>query len=212
VGIKSLNDVNATIIREVLESIGGVEMNGYHQFDYDPRRVIAEIVASGLIPEQKSHQYYPTPKELAELAVIFADIQPDDICLEPSAGCGAIAELMPKERTTCIEISTIRAEVLASKDFKVVNKDFLSSAGGISSRAFDKVIMNPPFNQGQWQAHTAAAANLVKNGGKLVAILPSGAKNRLELDGFDVVWHGAYDNKFADASVSVVILVAHKNG
>jgi hypothetical protein len=47
--------------------------------------------------------------------------------------------------------------------------------------------------------------------GKLVAILPSGAKNRDGLlPGFTKEWHGPFDGEFAGTSVSVVMLVANR--
>ena len=61
---------------KVLEMIGGVLIKaGPHkniniwEFDYDPSRVLGEIVASGCIPDYQSHQFYPTPESLAERAV-----------------------------------------------------------------------------------------------------------------------------------------------
>ena len=47
-------------------------------------------------------------------------------------------------------------------------------------------------------------------GGRLVAILPSGAKNKLKLEGFTCEWSPVFDNEFDGASVSVVILKADR--
>ena len=70
---------------KVLEMIGGVLIKaGPHkniniwEFDYDPSRVLGEIVASGCIPDYQSHQFYPTPESLAERAVCEAEIQPGE--------------------------------------------------------------------------------------------------------------------------------------
>lgn len=192
----------------VLESIGGVlGKSGYIEFDYAPSLVIAEVIASGCIPDDKSHQFYPTPDRLAHRVVELAEIEPHHECLEPSAGTGAIADLMPKDRTLCLEISSLRCKVLESKEFRTVQTDFLKFQSG---NKFDRICMNPPFDQGRWKAHLEAAASLVNDGGRIVAILPSGAKNSASLPGFDLTWHGPFDNEFAGASVSVVILVAEK--
>lgn len=207
--IKQRSKETARILREILGSIGGVEKDGYHQFDYDPRKVIAEIVASGLIPDQRSHQFYPTPAELAQIAVDFADIQEDDWCLEPSAGCGAIAELMPTASTTCVEVSKLRSEVLVAKGYHTNTADFIKWADN-ARKCYDKIVMNPPFDQGRWKAHVEAAAELLVGRGRLVAILPSGAKNNLSLKGFDMAWHGPYENMFSGTSISVIILIADK--
>lgn len=69
---------------------------------------------------------------------------------------------------------------------------------------------NPPFDQGRWKAHLEAAGELVKAGGRPVAVLPSGAKNEELLAGFVKHWHGPFDNEFAGTGVSVVVLVASK--
>ena len=74
----------------------------------------------------------------------------------------------------------------------------------------DRIIMNPPFSEGRWQAHTQHAATMVKPGGRLVAILPASAKGKDLLPGFDCTWHGPYDNEFPGTSVSVVILKADR--
>ncbi len=192
----------------VLGSVGGVlGKSGYIEFDYAPSLVIAEVIASGCVPDDKSHQFYPTPDRLAHRVVELAEIEPHHECLEPSAGTGAIADLMPKDRTLCLEISSLRCKVLESKEFRTVQTDFLKFQSG---NKFDRICMNPPFDQGRWKAHLDASASLVNDGGRIVAILPSGAKNSVSLPGFDLTWHGPFDNEFAGASVSVVILVAEK--
>jgi hypothetical protein len=71
--------------------------------------------------------------------------------------------------------------------------------------------MNPPFDRGQWQAHVEHAAGLLNADGRLVAILPSGAPQKLKaLPGCALAWHGPYENQFPGTSVSVVILVAQR--
>lgn len=197
----------------VLESIGGVKSTeGWWQFDYHPGDVIADIVASGCVPDQKAHQFYPTPASLAQRSVDLAEIGLNHECLEPSAGTGGLADLMPTERTTCVEISGLHHKVLEAKGHRVVWNDFLTWASGRAAdgKTFDRIVMNPPFDRGQWQAHVEHAAGLLKQGGRLVAILPSGARNSLTLPGFLLQWHGPFDNQFPGASVSVVILVAER--
>lgn len=189
----------------VLQALGGTPVSHTRwAFDYDPLEAIREIVASGCVPDQKAHQYYPTPERLARIAVDLAEIGDDDTVLEPSAGMGGLADLLPKERTTCVEISQLHCKVLESKNYEVVHGDFLAWNGG----KFNRIVMNPPFSEGRWQAHTEHAVAMLSPGGRLVAILPAGAKNRIDLPGLDCQWHGPYDNEFAGTSVSVVILVA----
>lgn len=202
--------VRAEVAR-ILQSLGAVERrgdNGYQwfEFDYCPDDVILEIVASGCIPDQKAHQFYPTPAELAQRAVELAQIGPRDLCREPSAGMGALADLMPKDRTECVEISPLHCKVLEAKGFRVTQANFLALHTNRS--LFDRIVMNPPFSEGRWQAHLTHAASMLATDGRLVSILPAGAKGKDVLPGFSCEWHGPYDNQFSGTSVSVVILVA----
>ncbi len=204
-------------VEKVLESIGGVKvMAGPHQnvaiweFDYDPTSALDEIIASGCIPDHQSHQYYPTPDNLAELAESILEIGPEHKCLEPSAGQGGLAKYMPADRTTCVEISKLHCKVLEAKGFSVQQADFIEWADTVKYPVFDRVLMNPPFSEKRWLAHVEAAASLVQKGGRLVAILPSGARNRDILPGWDLSWTQVYDNEFGGTSVSVVILKADR--
>src|SRR3546814_723670 len=195
---------------QVMQSIGGVKMGNKHDyvFDYLADSVLEEIVVSGCIPDKKSHQFYPTPLKLARLAVERAEIEPHHHCYEPSAGHGALAELMPKDQTTCIEISQLHCEILKTKGYKTVHADFLTWAPG--QPLADRIVMNPPFSDGRWQAHIHAASELTSPGGRLVAILPSGAKNKNPLKSWNCTFSPVYDGEFSGASVSVVIMVADR--
>lgn len=195
---------------QVLKSLGGVMLdNGISMsFDYAVDEILAEIVISGCVPDSKSHQFYPTPEALARRVVELAEIDGDHSCLEPQAGQGGLAKFMPMERTTCVEISPLHCEILRSKGFSVVEGDFLTWQSG--NAMFDRVVMNPPFNLGRWGDHLHAAAARVAPGGRLVAILPSGAKTRTHLPNWDCVWHGPFENEFTGTSVAVTVLVADK--
>ena len=105
--------------------------------------------------------------------------------------------------THCVEISPLHCKVLEGHGHSVTQADFLAW----SVQQVDRIVMNPPFSEGRWLAHTQHAASLVKPGGKLVAILPASAKGK-DFDGIDCAWHGPYDNEFAGTSISVVILEA----
>lgn len=195
-------------VYRVLETIGGVSVGGHWQFDYDPSAVLDEIVCSGCIPDEKAHQFYPTRPRLASIAIDLADISDDDMVFEPSAGAGGLVDLMPnKHNVVCVEVSKLYTSILESKGYFVHNEDFLKFH---TSCLFDRVVMNPPFSEGRWHAHLDRASGFVCAGGRLVAILPSSAKDKDLLKGFDCEWHGPFDNEFAGTSVSVVILVANK--
>lgn len=195
----------------VLESLGGVrEKTGKQnhieiwRFAYEPAEIIGEILCSGVVPDAQSHQFFPTPESVATRAVDLAKEGATDsmMWLEPSAGTGNLADLMPKGRTLCIEISELHAQILRTKGHQVLAADFLKSP---TDPKYDRVVMNPPFSAGRWQAHLEHAAKLVAPGGRLVAILPASAKDKPLLPGFSVTWSDTIANEFANTTVSVVI-------
>lgn len=197
----------------VLAAIGGVRRQDRHrvwyEFDFDPAPVIGQVIASGCVPDAKSHQYYPTPPTLAARLVDLACIGDTDICLEPSAGTGALADLLPRDRTQCVEVSELHACVLEQKGYLVHRGDFLAFAQTSVDR-YDRIVMNPPFSGGRWQAHVEAAACLLAPGGMIAAILPESARRSLDLPGISMTWSGPYANEFAGTGVSVVMLVGEK--
>jgi hypothetical protein len=199
---------------KALEAIGGVWVKGekgelgscdHWAFDYEPGPVIDQVVCSGCIPDQKSHQFYPTPDVVANAAIESAMVGAADGMkwLEPSAGQGGLADLMPKP--VCVEISALHCEILKAKGHYVEQADFLKWQ--ITGR-YDRIVMNPPYSEGRWQAHIEHAASMLKLGGRLVAILPASAKGKEVLPGLKHEWSQVYDNEFAGTSVSVVILSA----
>jgi len=196
----------------VLESIGGVRQGGksytWFQFPYEPTEALQSIATSGCLPDQQAHQYYPTTEKMAALAVELADIGDEDECAEPSAGQGGIADHMPKDRTTCVEISPLHCAVLRAKGFKTVEADFIGYAEQ-NREKFTVVVMNPPFSEGRAQLHTQSASGMLKAGGRLVAILPASLRGKNILAGnWSVTWSAVYENEFAGTSAAVAILKA----
>lgn len=190
---------------QILESIGGVKSRNAWDFDYPAEPVIQSIVAVGAVPEKVSHQYYPTPPELARQVVDLADVDPNLSALEPSAGQGALAELLHEVCTTqCVEISELHAEVLRAKGLDVECCDFLEWR---PDKKWNRIVMNPPYSEGRWQSHVEHAAELLTACGALVAILPASARDSFDLEGFDVEWHDACCD-FPGVSIDVVIMRA----
>ena len=132
---------------------------------------------------QEGTDYYATPEPIGLKMVEFADIRAGDDVLEPSAGHGAIARWIPEHaKRTAIEPSTalrsrlamvFDGNIIASnfEDLNVVNK-------------FDAIVMNPPFGTGGKTAvdHLAKAATHLRDGGRIVALLPTGPEADKRLD------------------------------
>ena len=191
----------------VLAALGGTPGNGTDwDFNYPVADVLREVIISGCLPDQVAHQYFPTPEKLARIAADLAEIGEHDTVLEPSAGQGDLAEFLPKDRTTCVEISPLHCAVLKAKGFSVDQADFLVWSAFPS---FDCVVMNPPFSEGRAQAHVMHAASMVRPGGRLVAILPASAAGKTWLPGnWSYTWTAVFEREFAGTSAAVVILKA----
>jgi hypothetical protein len=192
---------------EILEFLGGSENDGTWSFSYDVQDVLVKIVRTGCLPEKKSHQYYPTGKALAEKLVELAEITSKDSVLEPSAGQGGLAMFLPKDRTVCIEVNKINCLILTKKGFNAINYDFLLWN---PKDKFSKIVMNPPFSNGSAEAHVRKASSLLKEGGKIVAILPASLRNKTIVEGMNHQWGEVIQNGFEDTGVNVVILELQK--
>lgn len=198
---------------QVMAAIGGAKQpGGYWLFDYEPGEVLGEIGVSGCIPDQRAHQFYPTPAALARVVVELADIGETHAVLEPSAGIGGLANLLPKDRTTCVEVAELNARVLEAKGHNVIRADFIEWANTHEynpASHFDRIVMNPPFSDGRAEAHTRAALQLLRPGGRLVAILPSGMRGK-DLPGVACTWSLPMSGQFPGVSIDVVTLVADR--
>lgn len=225
-----LSSVSGKEAVRVLQMMGGVgdgndDRMRLWRFDYDPLPAIQQIVASGCLPDRVAHQFYPTPESLARICADLALLGTNESTrwLEPSAGQGGLAQFLPKAQLTCVEVSALHCEILRAKGYVVEQADFLQWARAVPARArsFERIVANPPFSDGRALAHLQCAAELVAPGGRLVAILPAGMRNKfqaresgalgaLNLPGFDITLSQLYESEFAQTSVAVVILVADR--
>lgn len=192
--------------REVLMTLGGVPRKDMFVFDYDFGPVLSQVILTGVIPDQKAYQFYPTPRPIAEQVFTLASIEDHHTVLEPSAGMGGLADLLPKENTTLVEIAALNCEVLKAKGFpNIIEADFLQWKPG---RRFDRIIVNPPFTKSQWLHHVEHATELLAEGGRIVAVLPTGARSRDLLPGWSCTWSDPVP--FPGTSIEIVILVAER--
>ena len=115
--------------------------------------------------------FFPTPPGLAARIAEMADIKPGDRVLEPSAGKGDLADAVkaaePGAQIDTVEISDALRKILKAKGHEVVEFDFDDYAPG---PVYDKIVMNPPFSKGRDAAHVRKAYDMLKPGGKLIAI------------------------------------------
>ncbi len=114
--------------------------------------------------------FFPTPQPVIERMLKLAQIDPNDYILEPSAGKGDIADAIRKfgyyYELTVLEISSTLCDILTAKGYHPLQEDFLQHKD-----LYDKIIMNPPFENGQDIDHVRHAYGLLKRKGILVAIM-----------------------------------------
>lgn len=129
--------------------------------------------------------FFPTPKQAAVRVLNAAQIPenpPADFSiLEPSCGIGSLLELVADlhpelvPQIDCIETWSAAADVTELKGFGPVHRtDFLEVDSFDWGRKYDRILMNPPFEDLQGIDHVKHAFNFLKPGGRLVAILPDG--------------------------------------
>jgi len=165
----------------VLQDLGGKwsRSEKAHVFAPADLAIAVECITRGAYVSPRENGYFPTPPDLVKRMVDEAGLDPEHVVLEPSAGQGAIADavasIVPKEQIVCCEVLPRNQIVLAEKDYHVWGFDFLKANPG-ECQEFDRVLMNPPFRHGVENHHLFHAMKFLKPGGKLVAIMPSGAR------------------------------------
>lgn len=164
-----------------------------HVFPSDPREKLGILVAQEkLVDKQKFFQAYFTPPELAKRVVELAEIEPHHIILEPSCGEGALVDEIVKVKHAFIDVCEINNEflnVLAAKNYPTIRdiypQDFLDLEYCAPwDLKYDRVISNPPYNKNQWLTHSIWAYNFVKEGGRLVCILPNSIHSNKKFQDF----------------------------
>jgi len=163
---------------DVLEAMGGKwnrKAKG-HTFDTDPTDKLEEVLLNGEVTnERKGNGYFPTPPKLVARLIELAEIKPGMTVLEPSAGQGHIADELVKIECTLylVEILPENRTVLESKGYRLAGDDFLKFTG-----AFDRIVMNPPFEKQADIDHVLHAYSLLKQGGRLVSVMGAGVAFR----------------------------------
>lgn len=133
------------------------------------------------VTHQEIAGYFPTPTDLAEYVVELADIPADAQVLEPSAGHGALVDAIrraePSAVVDAVEINPDLRNLLRKKGAAVVAADILSESFAPGT-LYSRIVMNPPFEDGQSIDHVRRAWELLAPGGRLVAIVPESIEYR----------------------------------
>lgn len=136
--------------------------------------------------QREGADYYATPEPVGLKMVEWAGIKPGDKVLEPSAGHGAIARFFPDQTdVTMVEPSYDLSQraALANGTARIVNSNFEDFH---VSNKFDAIVMNPPYGNGGKTAieHLDKAARHLREGGRIVALIPRGGMTDRRLTQF----------------------------
>lgn len=166
-------------IKKSVTSLGGKWVGGKTQafvFNFDPTPLIQKLTSGEdkVVNLKKNLQFFPTPPDVAEDMLSWAEISATDKVLEPSAGQGAliipIIERFPHLVVDVCELEEINRGILQSKlsnNINIIGEDFLNTT---FTKEYDWIIANPPFAKNQDIAHIQHMYTLLKKGGTLLSL------------------------------------------
>jgi phospholipid N-methyltransferase len=157
------------------------------------------------------NQLFPTPRAIAAQLIELADIRPGNMILEPSAGTGMLIGAMggsmfhaqPEHGLIHAVEDNLGLVKRLRQEFpftEVTCGDFLGYAPGI---LFDRIVMNPPFENGADIRHIEHAIELLKDGGKLVAICANGPRQVKKLQAVASKWIELPEGSFKECGTMV---------
>ena len=123
-------------------------------------------------------EFYPTPRTLLDKILDGVDYRYIKNVLEPSSGKGDIVDYIREKAAgcpyynesidvDCIELDEVLRNTLIGAGKRVIHDDFLTFS---SRKAYDLIIANPPFSEGD--KHLSKALDLAEqSGGNLIFIL-----------------------------------------
>lgn len=159
-------------------------------------------------------QLFPTPPDVASLMVEAAEIKPNHRVLEPSAGTGNIIKAIGNQPDkVAVEINSGLVDLLMRcgvSGLHIIEGDFLEQGDNLG--VFDRVVMNPPFENGSDIKHIKHALTFLRPGGRLVALCANGPRQQKELQPLADEWKVLPDGSFkpSGTSVNVAMLIINK--
>jgi len=163
------------------QGVGGKEIDRANwaatsEFERAKTHYFGTLKTKGRRDQRAGMDYFATPEPLGVKMVEWAGVKPNDSVLEPSAGHGAIARYFPDNvSATFVEPSSELISKLALRapgNHRQMNFEDLDVGGN----KYNSVVMNPPFGSGGATAiaHLHKAMHHLKNGGRVVALIPEG--------------------------------------
>jgi hypothetical protein len=162
-------------VNKAIELLGGrwnrsAKAHVFQQSGDDIKRLWNDAVETGaVIDKVKTFQFYETPRQVVIDMLEYMGIGTNDTVLEPSAGHGAILDVIreqhPHTKLVAVELDADKCEILKGKGYEPVQGDFLEH-----NAQYDCIVANPPFSKKQDVVHILHMYECLKPGGSLIAI------------------------------------------
>lgn len=208
-------------VAKAIEAAGGKwnRKEKCHVFPHDVRKCMAiDETTVEIVNKQQTYQAFYTPTAIANEVARLAELDPIHRVLEPSVGTGQLARAAVRHGVFWSSIvgvdinSTLWPELEINGFRQLICADFLKCKPG--TNLFDRVLMNPPFSMGDDIKHVRHAMSFLKPGGRLVAIVGAGPKQR---DAFEkghfpykAEWidnpSGAFSESGTDVNTAIIII------
>lgn len=163
------------------QGVGGKEIDRANweatsEFERAKTHYFGTQKTKGKRDQRQGLDYFATPEPLGLKMVEWSGVRPNESALEPSAGHGAIARYFPENvNATFVEPSNellSRLMLRAPGQHREMRFEDLDVGGN----KYHAIVMNPPFGNGGATAiaHLNKAMHHLKNGGRIVALIPEG--------------------------------------
>jgi ParB-like nuclease family protein len=162
---------NYAQVKKCLLLAGGKYKKCGFEFGENAQEIKDRLIGGEAIDDKKKFQFFATPDALARRLVDMAYVTDNCRVLEPSAGQGAISNLVRDLADECVvvELMPQNAKALRRQGYDVKECDFLTLKTK-DIGMFDRIIANPPFTKNQDIDHIIHMMTLLKPGGKLVSV------------------------------------------
>ena len=189
---KDITDDEYDRLRWVMESYGGrwnERCKGFkfNEFDDEKLKSIKADLSVGFVnlsEEKRTREkdaFFPTPVKVVDKMIRTANLKPDSIMLESSAGTGRILDEAKKvinsvDNFVVIEMNSERQRILRDKGYKVdfngTFEDSLKDSETLKKiKNCDKVVINPPFKNDSDVKHLLISYMFCADNADVVSIL-----------------------------------------
>lgn len=189
---KDITDDEYDRLRWVMESYGGrwnERCKGFkfNEFDDEKLKSIKADLSVGFVnlsEEKRTREkdaFFPTPVKVVDKMIRTANLKPDSIMLESSAGTGRILDEAKKvinsiDNFVVIEMNSERQRILRDKGYKVdfngTFEDSLKDSETLKKiKNCDKVVINPPFKNDSDIKHLLISYMFCADNADVVSIL-----------------------------------------